>query len=90
MKLIEGETKVFMKPRVDGQSYKGKVLHVDEEQGYCVQQVGKQSLVVHRLERMEERPKVGDAVRIAYDAKGDKAKISVQEERQERHKGLHR
>ena len=88
LKLIEGETKVFMKPRVDGQTYKGKVLHVDEEQGYCVQQVGKQSLVVHRLGKMEDSPKVGEAVRIAYDAKGEKAKISVQEEKQ--HRGLHR
>ncbi len=88
LKLIEGETKVFMKPRVDGQSYKGKVLHVDEEQGYCVQQVGKQSLVVHRLEKMEGSPKTGEAVKIAYDAKGEKAKISVQEEKQ--HRGLHR
>lgn len=90
LKLIEGDTKVFLKPRVDGQTYKGKVLHVDEEQGYCVQQVGKQSLVVHQLGRMEESPKVGEAVKIAYEADGAKAKISVQEERQERHKGLHR
>ena len=88
LKLIEGETKIFMKPRVDGQTYKGKVLHVDEGQGYCVQQVGKQSLVVHQLGRIEESPKVGEAVKIAYDAKGEKAKISVQEEKQ--HRGLHR
>ncbi|MBQ3458898.1 MAG: DUF1738 domain-containing protein, partial [Synergistaceae bacterium] len=33
MKLIEGDTKVFLKPRVDGQQYKGKILHVDESQG---------------------------------------------------------
>ena len=26
MKLIEGDTKVFLKPRVDGQQYKGKIL----------------------------------------------------------------
>ena len=88
LKLIEGETKIFMKPRVDGQTYKGKVLHVDEEQGYCVQQVGKQSLVVHQLGRIEESPKVGEAVKIAYGADGAKAKISVQEEKQ--HRGLHR
>ena len=88
LKLIEGETKVYLKPRVDGQTYKGEVRHVDEEQGYCVQQVGKQSLVVHRLGKMEGTPKVGEAVKIAYDAKGEKAKISVQEEKQ--HRGLHR
>ena len=88
LKLIEGETKVYLKPRVDGQTYKGEVRHVDEEQGYCVQQVGKQSLVVHRLGKMDGTPKVGEAVKIAYDAKGEKAKLSVQEEKQ--HRGLHR
>ena len=87
MKLIEGDTKVFLKPRVDGQQYKGKILHVDEAQGYCVQQVGRQSLVVHKLERMEEVPKIGEAVKISYGTNNEKAKISVQEDR---HLGLRR
>ena len=87
MKLIEGDTKVFLKPRVDGQQYKGKILHVDESQGYCVQQVGRQSLVVHKLERMEEVPKIGEAVKISYGTGEEKAKISVQEDR---HHGLRR
>ena len=87
MKLIEGDTKVFLKPRVDGQQYKGKILHVDEAQGYCVQQVGRQSLVVHKLERMEEVPKIGETVKISYGTNDEKAKISVQEER---HHGLRR
>lgn len=87
MKLIEGDTKVFLKPRVDGQQYKGKILHVDESQGYCVQQVGRQSLVVHKLERMEEVPKIGEAVKISYGTHGEKAKISIQEDR---HHGLKR
>ena len=87
MKLIEGDTKVFLKPRVDGQQYKGKILHVDESQGYCVQQVGRQSLVVHKLERLEEVPKIGEAVKISYGTNNEKAKISVQEER---HHGLRR
>ena len=87
MKLIEGDTKVFLKPRVDGQQYKGKILHVDESQGYCVQQVGRQSLVVHKLERMEEVPKIGEAVKISYGTNNEKAKISIQEER---HHGLRR
>ena len=87
MKLIEGETKVFLKPRVDGQQYKGKILHVDESQGYCVQQVGRQSLVVHKLERMEEVPKIGETVKISYGTNNEKAKISLQEER---HHGLRR
>lgn len=87
MKLIEGDTKVFLKPRVDGQQYKGKILHVDETQGYCVQQVGRQSLVVHKLDRMEEVPKTGEAVKISYGTGDEKAKISIQEER---HHGLRR
>lgn len=74
MKLIDGDTKVFLKPRVDGQQYKGKILHVDESQGYCVQQVGRQSLVVHKLERMEEVPKIGEAVKISYGTNNEKAK----------------
>ena len=81
MKLIEGDTKVFLKPRVDGQQYKGKILHVDESQGYCVQQVGRQSLVVHKLERMSAVPPLGEAVKISYGTGVEKAKISVQEER---------
>ena len=81
MKLIEGDTKVFLKPRVGGQQYKGKILHVDEAQGYCVQQVGRQSLVVHKLEKMTEVPPLGEAVKISYGTGDEKAKISIQEER---------
>ena len=87
MKLIEGDTKVYLKPRVDGQQYKGKIVHVDESQGYCVQQVGRQSLVVHRLERMSEVLPLGEAVKISYDTGEEKAKISIQEDR---HHGLRR
>jgi hypothetical protein len=87
MKLIEGDTKVYLKPRVDGQQYKGKILHVDESQGYCVQQVGRQSLVVHKLEKMTEIPPLGEAVKISYGIGDEKAKISVQEDR---HHGLRR
>ena len=87
MKLIEGDTKVFLKPRVDGQQYKGKILHVDEAQGYCVQQVGRQSLVVHKLEKLTEVPPLGEAVKISYGTGDEKAKISIQEER---HQGLRR
>ena len=87
LKLIEGETKVYLKPRVDGQQYKGKILHVDESQGYCVQQVGRQSLVVHKLERMKGVPQLGEAVKISYGTGDEKAKISIQEDR---HHGLMR
>ena len=88
--LVEGEPRIFLKPRLAGQTYKGEIRRVDEKHGVCFQQVGKQSLVLHHLEKIEGTPKVGEAVKIAYDAKGEKAKLSVQEERQERHRGLHR
>ena len=88
--LVDGEPRIFLHPRLAGQTYKGEVRRVDEEHGVCFQKVGKQSLVVHELEKIEGTPKVGEAVKIAYDEKGEKAKISVLEERQERHRGLHR
>ena len=43
LKLIEGEPVIYMNPRTDGQQYKGTILHVDKEQGYCVQLSGKHS-----------------------------------------------
>ena len=88
--LVECEPRIFLKPRLAGQTYKGEIRRVDEKHGVCFQQVGKQSLVLHHLEKIEGTPKVGEAVKIAYDATGEKAKLSVQEERQERHRGLHR
>ena len=80
LKLIEGDCKVFLKPRIDGQQYKGKVLRIDENLGVCIQQVGNKSLVAHKLEKMDKIPTIGESVKISYDAKGEKAKISVQEE----------
>ena len=88
LKLVDGEPKIFLHPRLAGQTYKGEVRRVDEEHRVCFQKVGKQSLVLHHLEKIEGTPKVGEAVKIAYDAKGEKAKLSVQEEK--RHRGLHR
>ena len=89
MNLINGDPKIFLHPRLAGQTYKGEVRLVDEEHGVCFQKVGKQSLVLHHLEKIEGSPKVGEAVKLAYDEKGEKAKLSVLEERHERHKGLH-
>ena len=36
MKLIDGNPTIYMNPRIDGQQYKGEILHVDTEHGYCV------------------------------------------------------
>ena len=73
---------------LNGQSYKGEVLHVDQEQGLCVQKIGRESLYVHKLDKLAEVPKVGDNVKIAYSKNPEeKASITLQETR---HKGLRR
>lgn len=66
LKLIEGNPKIYLNPREDGQQYKGKVLHVDLEKGFCVQQSGKQTLLVHRLEKLERTPIVGANIKLTY------------------------
>lgn len=87
LKLIDGEPEIFENPRVENQQFKGKILHVDREKGYCVQLVGKNSLYAHKLEKLERTPEIGENLKLSYDEKGEKAKISVQ---QERHHGLKR
>ena len=87
LKLIDGSPEIFENPRTDGQQFKGKILHVDEEKNFCVQQIGKNSLYVHKIEKLERTPEVGENLKISFDEKGEKAKISVQ---QERHQGLKR
>ena len=80
MKLIEGEPVIYMNPRTDGQQYKGTILHVDKEQGYCVQLSGKHSLFVHSLDRLERVPEVGENLKLSYPREtGHKATLSVQE-----------
>ncbi|MBR2209805.1 MAG: hypothetical protein IJ859_13450, partial [Synergistaceae bacterium] len=87
LKLIDGNPEVFDNPRIENQQFKGKILHVDQENGYCVQLVGKNSLYAHKLEKLERLPEIGENLKLSYDEKGEKAKISVQ---QERHHGLKR
>ena len=80
MKLIEGEPSIYLTPRTDGQQYKGEILHVDKEQGYCVQLSGKHSLFVHSLEKLERTPEVGENLKLSYPhGEGHKATITVQE-----------
>lgn len=81
LKLIDGNPEIFENPRVDGQQFKGKILHVDQEKNFCVQQIGKNSLYALRLENLERTPEVGENLKISFDEKGEKAKISVQKER---------
>ena len=46
MKLVNDPV-IYLKPRTDGQQYKGTILHVDKEQKHRVQLSGKHSLFVH-------------------------------------------
>ncbi|MBR0279461.1 MAG: hypothetical protein IJQ75_05715 [Synergistaceae bacterium] len=81
MKLVDDPV-IYMKPRTDGQQYKGEILHVDKEQGYCVQLSGKHSLFVHSLERLERTPEVGETLKLSYSHDdGQKATLSIQETR---------
>ena len=58
--------KIYVNPRTDKQQYKGRIVHLDEKRGFCVQLVGEHSLFVHRLDRLEVPISEGDTVKIAY------------------------
>ena len=80
LNLIEGDPAIYMKPRTDGQQYKGEILHVDKENGYCVQLSGKHSLFVHSLENLERVPEVGENVKLSYPHEaGQKATLTIQD-----------
>ncbi|MBR0316792.1 MAG: DEAD/DEAH box helicase family protein [Synergistaceae bacterium] len=80
LNLIEGNQCIYMHPRTDDQQYKGEILHVDKEQGYCVQLSGKHSLFVHSLEKLERVPEIGENLKISYyHDKRHKATLTAQE-----------
>ena len=86
LKLIEGEPVIYMNPRTDGQQYKGTILHVDKEQGYCVQLSGKHSLFVHSLDKLERVPEVGENLKLSYPREGGyKATLSLQDSPSQTH-----
>ena len=74
--------KIYLHPRTDNQQYKGEIVHLNLERGFCVQRVGRESLFVHRLERLETSPQKGESVRIFYKNETEKAKVERQEMRQ--------
>ena len=74
--------KIYLNPRTDNQQYKGEIVRVDMERGFCVQRVGRESLFVHRIERLETPPQKGENVRIFYKNATEKAKVERQEIRQ--------
>ena len=80
MKLIDGDPTIYVNPRTDGQQYRGEILHVDKEQGYCVQLIGKHSLFVHSLDKLERTPEVGENIKLSYPQdKTQKATLTIHE-----------
>ena len=80
LKLAD-KPKIYINPRTDNQQYKGRIVHVDEKRGICVQLVGQHSLIVHRLDRLEVLPLPGETVKIAYSDEGQRARIQREEDR---------
>ncbi|MBR2209649.1 MAG: relaxase/mobilization nuclease domain-containing protein [Synergistaceae bacterium] len=80
LNLVENP-KIYVNPRKDNQQYTGRIVHVDENRGYCVQLVGQRSLFVHRLEKLERPPLKGETLRISYLDENHRAKIQREEVR---------
>ena len=81
LNLVENPM-IYLNPRTDNQHYKGKILHVDTERGFCVQLSGQRSLFVHKLDKLEVLPKVGENLKIFYVNGAEQAKITRAEVRQ--------
>ena len=69
------DPKIYVNPRMDNQQYKGEIIHIDKERGFCIQLVGKQSLIVHKLDKLVSLPEVGEMLKISYSSASEKAKI---------------
>jgi len=80
LKLVENP-KIYLNSRKDNQQYTGRIVHIDENRGYCVQLVGQQSLFVHRLEKLERPPLKGETLKISYSDENHRAKIQREEVR---------
>ena len=80
LNLVENPI-IYLNPRTDNQKYQGKIVHVNQERGYCVQLSGQRSLFVHRLDRFENSPRVGEALKIFYVNEAERVKIQPHEER---------
>ena len=80
LNLVENP-KIYVNPRKDNQQYTGRIVHIDENRGYCVQLVGQRSLFVHRLEKLERPPLKGETMKISYSDENHRAKIQREEVR---------
>ena len=78
LNLVENP-QIYVNPRKDNQSYTGRIVHVDESRGFCVQLSGQRSLFVHRLEKLERLPLKNETLKISYVDENIKAKIQREE-----------
>lgn len=83
LNLVEN-SKIYVNPRKDNQIYKGRIVYVDQDRGYCVQLVGQRSLFVHSLNKFENAPKVGETLKISYADKDVRVKIQIDDEKRHR------
>lgn len=74
LNLVENP-QIYVNPRKDNQSYTGRIVHVDESRGFCVQLSGQRSLFVHMLEKLERLPLKGETLKISYSDENSRAKI---------------
>ena len=80
LNLVENP-KIYVNPRKDNQQYTGRIVHIDENRGYCVQLVGERSLFVHMLEKLERQLLKGETLKISYSDEIQRAKIQREEVR---------
>ena len=73
---------IYTHPRTDNQQYRGRIVHADKDRGFCVQLVGKRSLFVHRLDRLDVPPGLGEEVSVNYSLGTDRANVRYNEVRQ--------
>ena len=78
LNLIENP-KIYVNPRRDNQQYTGRIVHIDENRGFCVQLTGERSLFVHKLENLERPPLKGETLKISYLSENQRAKIQCEE-----------
>ena len=74
LNLVENP-QIYVNPRKDNQQYTGRIVHVNDKRGYCVQLSGQKSLFVHRLENLERLPLQGETLKISYPDENHQAKI---------------
>ena len=86
LNLVNGNEQVFfLRHEADGATYLGKVVHVDADRDICVQLIGRESLMVHPLSKLETTPPLGEDIKLTYPKEaGRRASITTLEQRHAR------